>query len=67
MGKSGALPLETHRHSCPWVWEGPVVLLLLSVQTHSWSLILVLPVHPWVVYFKQFTLNMRAIGIDSLK
>lgn len=42
MGKWGALPLRTHRHSCPCVWEGPVVPLLLSVQTHRWSLILVL-------------------------
>lgn len=31
--------MRTHRHSCPCVWEGSVVPLPLSVQTHKWSLI----------------------------
>lgn len=69
MGRWGALPLKTPRHSCPCVWEGSVVplLLLLSVQTHKWSLILVLPVHPLVVYFKQMALTMCAVSTDNLK
>lgn len=68
MGKWGALPLKTHRGIlCPCVWEGSVVPLLLSVQTLRWSLVLVLPVHPLVVYFKQIAPTTCAVSTDRLQ